>query len=147
MFYVFSALSSWDQISLLPFVLGSVFNSKSTGRPWSYLEMVQELVVTKVLADYDVPEAKWGHSCISERSPMSDAIQRLSTNKQPWFWKRGGYIGDMDKNKKGRKPVWIGLKRTWYASKWSQVFNEVLLEKGAEKWLEENMGSRKVAFF
>lgn len=30
-------------------------------------------------------------------------------------------------------------------SKWRQIFNGVLLEKGAEKWLKD-MGSRKVAF-
>lgn len=41
----------------------------------------------------------------------------------------------------------FGLKRIWYISKWRQDFNEVLLEKGAEKWLEENIGSRKVFFF
>lgn len=36
---------------------------------------------------------------------MSDAVQRLSTNNKPWFWKHGGHTGDTDKSKKGRKPI------------------------------------------
>lgn len=83
-------------------VLGSVFNSKSTGRPCFYLEMTLELVVTKVPVGHGVPEAKRTQLYFREVS-HSDAIQRWSADHKPWFWGCGGHAGDMHKNMKRKK--------------------------------------------
>lgn len=80
------------------------------------------------------------------REVMWDAVQRLSTNDKHWFWKHGSPIGNTDKNKRGRKPAWLRLNRTWDMSKWRWIFNRVLLEKRAEEWLKD-VGSRKVLWF